>query len=51
MTNSNQPRLFVTGSTGELGSLVISELLKRTPASSIVAGVRSVEDGTHGQIG
>lgn len=42
MTNSNQPRLLVTGSTGALGHLVISELLKRVPARSIVAGVRSV---------
>lgn len=50
MTNSNQPRLFVTGSTGELGRLVISELLKRVPASSIVAGVRSVDHNVAKQI-
>lgn len=41
MADSSQPRLFVTGSTGEFGRLVIGELLKRVPASSIVAGVRS----------
>ncbi|OWZ92276.1 NAD(P)-dependent oxidoreductase [Sinorhizobium sp. LM21] len=41
MTHDTQPRLFVTGSTGQLGRLVIEELLKRVPASSIVAGVRS----------
>lgn len=50
MTNSNRPRLFVTGSTGELGRLVIRELLKRVPASSIVAGVRSVEHDVAAQI-
>lgn len=43
MTNSNRPRLLVTGSTGELGRLVIRELLKKVPASSIVAGVRSFD--------
>lgn len=41
MTHDTQSRLFVTGSTGQLGRLVIEELLKRVPASSIVAGVRS----------
>lgn len=41
MTHDTQPRLFVTGSTGQLGRLVIGELLKQVPASSIVAGVRS----------
>lgn len=50
MTNSNQPRLFVTGSTGELGRLVIRELLKRVPTSSIVAGVRSVDHDVATQI-
>lgn len=41
MTSDNRPRLFVTGATGKLGRLVIQNLLKRMPASSIVAGVRS----------
>lgn len=41
MTHHNQPRLFVTGATGQLGRLVIRELLKRVAANSIVAGVRS----------
>ena len=43
MMDDIQGRLFVTGSTGELGRLVIMELLKRVPASHIVAGVRSLE--------
>ncbi len=43
MASSSQPRLFVTGATGQLGSLVIHELLKRVPASNIVAGVRSTD--------
>ena len=50
MTDSNQPRLFVTGSTGELGRLVIAELLKRVPANRIVAGVRSVDHEVARQI-
>lgn len=43
MASSSQPRLFVTGATGQLGRLVIHELLKRVPASNIVAGVRSTD--------
>lgn len=43
MTTTGQPRLFVTGATGELGRLVIGGLLRRVPASSIVAGVRSID--------
>ena len=41
MTNDSEPRFFVTGATGELGRLVISELLTRIPAARLVAGVRS----------
>lgn len=41
VAGSSQTRLFVTGSTGELGRLVIGELLKRVPPGRIVAGVRS----------
>jgi NAD(P)H dehydrogenase (quinone) len=45
MASSSQPRLFVTGATGQLGRLIIHELLKRVPASSIVTGVRSTDHG------
>jgi NAD(P)H dehydrogenase (quinone) len=37
---SEPRRIFVTGATGQLGSLVIETLLKRVPAGVIVAGVR-----------
>lgn len=35
--------IVITGATGQLGRLVISELLKRLPAADIVAAVRSPE--------
>ncbi|MDD5056257.1 MAG: SDR family oxidoreductase [Sideroxydans sp.] len=35
--------IVVTGATGQLGRLVISSLLKKVPASHIVAAVRNVE--------
>ncbi|VVC82779.1 SDR family oxidoreductase [Sideroxydans sp. CL21] len=35
--------IVVTGATGQLGQLVIKALLKKVPASSIVAAVRNVE--------
>ena len=35
--------IAVTGATGHLGRLVISALLKKVPASGIVAAVRNVE--------
>jgi NAD(P)H dehydrogenase (quinone) len=35
--------IVVTGATGHLGRLVIAALLKKVPASSIVAAVRNVE--------
>lgn len=35
------PRVFVTGSTGELGRRVIGALLRQVPPHRIVAGVRS----------
>ncbi|MDH4992354.1 SDR family oxidoreductase [Aquamicrobium lusatiense] len=41
MSDNTQPRLFVTGATGQLGRLIVRELLRRVPASHIVAGVRS----------
>lgn len=33
--------IVITGATGQLGRLVIAELLKKTPASNIVAAVRN----------
>lgn len=50
MSNITQPRLFVTGATGQLGRLVIGELLKRVPADSIVAGVRSLDHEVAGHL-
>lgn len=42
----DQPKLFVTGATGQLGRLVIDALLERVPANAIVAGVRDLaKDG------
>jgi NAD(P)H dehydrogenase (quinone) len=35
--------IVVTGATGQLGRLVITSLLKKVPASTIVAAVRNVE--------
>lgn len=35
--------IVVTGATGQLGQLVIAALLKKVPASSIVAAVRNME--------
>jgi NAD(P)H dehydrogenase (quinone) len=47
MTNASapQPLIFVTGATGKLGRLVVANLLRRHPASRIVAGVRDVAKG------
>lgn len=39
--NHRQPRILVTGASGQLGSLVIDHLLKTTPAAQIGATVRS----------
>ena len=43
MITSTQPRLFVTGASGQLGQLVIDALLKRAPLGTTVAGVRSLD--------
>lgn len=40
MAGGSLPRLFVTGSTGELRRIVVGKLLERMPADRIVAGVR-----------
>ena len=37
----SQPRILVTGASGQLGKLVIAYLLKTTPASQIAATVRN----------
>lgn len=43
MTSPAQPRIFVTGATGQLGRLVIGALLRSVPATRIVAGVRRTD--------
>ncbi|MDR0481187.1 MAG: SDR family oxidoreductase [Gallionellaceae bacterium] len=35
--------IVVTGATGQLGRLVIAELLKKVPAANVVAAVRNIE--------
>ena len=35
--------IVITGATGQLGHLVVKALLKKVPASGIVAAVRNVE--------
>ncbi len=40
MTLPSHTRLFVTGATGQLGRLVIQDLLRTVPAAQVVAGVR-----------
>ncbi len=41
----SQPRILVTGATGQLGALVIDELLKTVPAAEIAGLVRAAKDG------
>ena len=40
-----QPRILVTGATGQLGALVVDALLKTTPAAEIAGLVRPAEGG------
>lgn len=40
---ADTPTLFITGATGQLGSLVIDALLKRVPPSAILAGARDLD--------
>lgn len=35
--------IAITGATGQLGRLVINKLLKKVPASEVIAAVRSPE--------
>ena len=39
--------IVITGATGHLGGLVIRHLLKKVPASKIIASVRNVEKASH----
>ena len=41
----SQPRILVTGATGQLGALVVAELLKATTAAEIAGLVRPVKSG------
>jgi len=43
--SQHQPRLLVTGASGQLGQLVIADLLATTPAAQIAATVRTAEAG------
>lgn len=43
MTMTIYPRIFVNGASGQLGHLVIDALLRRVPATAIVAGARSLD--------
>ena len=40
-------KFLVTGATGQLGSLVIEQLLKTVPASDVVASVRDPKKAEH----
>lgn len=44
------PTYLVTGATGALGRLVVDGLLKRVPASSIIAGVRNMAKAAEAEI-
>jgi NAD(P)H dehydrogenase (quinone) len=41
--SSSHPRILVTGANGQLGRLVVEGLIKRVPASQVIAGVRNVD--------
>ncbi len=45
MSPSTQPRILVTGATGQLGGIVVKELLKTVPATEIAGLVRPAESG------
>lgn len=40
MSNSNRPRILVTGASGQLGRLVVNKLLQTLPADQITVAVR-----------
>ncbi len=41
--SATQQRILVTGATGQLGHLVVAALLKRVPATQVIALVRKPE--------
>lgn len=43
--SDTQPRIFVTGASGQLGRLVVQHLLNAVPPGQVAAGVRSLEAG------
>ncbi len=43
--SQSAPRILLTGATGQLGALVVEELLKTTPAAEIAGLVRPGKDG------
>jgi NAD(P)H dehydrogenase (quinone) len=44
MSTSSQPRIFITGATGELGALVLDQLLATVASGEIAVGVRVADD-------
>ena len=51
MSSSIQPRILVTGATGQLGGSVIDVLLKTIPATEIAGLARASEGGTPSKTG
>lgn len=51
MSSSIQPRILVTGATGQLGGSVIDVLLKTMPATEIAGLARASEGGTPSKTG
>lgn len=51
MSSSIQPRILVTGATGQLGGSVIDVLLKTMPATEIAGLARASEGGTPAKTG
>lgn len=45
MSRSDQPRILVTGATGQLGAITVADLLKTVPAAEIAGLVRPATGG------